>query len=67
MIPGKLTEELQPCPFCGGRALVGDCAGVVSVSCQDDLCGCEIVADTIEESIAKWNRRAELGTKGAGV
>ena len=52
-----MTEELKPCPFCGGKAeLFGtEETGVFYVECLD--CNVNDNFDTAEEAIAAWNRR----------
>ena len=62
-----MTEELKPCPFCGGRAIVfhdgahyadtGEDAGELwVVGCTK--CDAMVGKDTVTEAIAAWNRRA---------
>lgn len=46
-------EELKPCPFCGGKALIQE----DYVLCSQ--CDCAIAGDGIDPPIAAWNRRAE--------
>ena len=50
-----MSEELKPCPFCGGVAEeLGSC--VHWISCAD--CRAESYTyDTLEEAIEAWNRR----------
>ena len=54
--------ELKPCPFCGGKDLQ-----VVNVYGEDYYVDCQTCttcgpsADTYEEAIEAWNRRAEDG------
>lgn len=64
-----MSEELKPCPFCGGKAaieiikprrrtiakVVTLYAGGVFVECTG--CGCAISAETETEAIEKWDRR----------
>jgi Lar family restriction alleviation protein len=53
-------SELKPCPFCGGtpRSFWGsDVNYVQCLACSAD----GPVADTEDEAIAAWNRRAEAG------
>jgi len=55
-----MSEELKPCPFCGSTNL-----GFLSLfawEVQCNLCLAEgPKADTREEAIAAWNRRANEG------
>ena len=59
------TNELKPCPFCGGKAELVDFGKVYSqfrVICETD--GCIMCAKKVtffEERFAKaaWNKRAE--------
>ena len=45
--------ELKRCPLCRGFAMLD--ATNPNIRC--DECGCEVWADTVDEAIAKWNRR----------
>lgn len=61
-----MSEELKPCPFCGGEAHLKSFAGfyghTYSVGCPDSGCmGFEILAvyKTKEDAAAAWNRRVE--------
>ena len=54
-------EEIAPCPFCGGKALVcevdADGEKLLTVACVD--CGISTMASDDEaEAVAFWNRRA---------
>lgn len=57
------TNELLPCPFCGGQAIpMHHCSTDVDdehclVMCMD--CYGRTVGETISEAIESWNRRAE--------
>lgn len=63
-----MSEELKPCPFCGGEAeaFYDDAGGVYEVQCQE--CGAEpyigsrsgaLGMRTLGDVIKAWNRRAE--------
>lgn len=58
-----MSEELKPCPFCGGAASLipsADHSTACEIGCRDDTCPAyECVWDVNESSaIAAWNRRA---------
>lgn len=53
-----MNEELKPCPFCGSQDVESTFMGhgALAVLCYE----CEAEgppADTLEESIAAWNKR----------
>ena len=68
-----MTENLKPCPFCGGKALIfvagQDFSG--KESCPDKItyfynvqclkCGMGHIGDfnTYQEALKAWNRRVE--------
>lgn len=61
-----MSEELKPCPFCGGEAVLEDKSGTrsppFSVRCAAfpgiGKCHCELwPQDTVEEAIEQWNTR----------
>lgn len=58
-----MSEELKPCPFCGGKRAVtvvdDEAEERFGVKCFD--CGGMIDAekDTLQEAIEAWNRRAK--------
>ena len=60
-----MTEELKPCPFCGGEAKVmrDKCIEVYFVGCSNDKClGFSALGwtyETAEEAIKAWNNRNE--------
>lgn len=60
-----MSEELKPCPFCGGEAQVvrKPYEPKVCVGCGDDAClgfsGLGWLYETEEQAAAAWNRRAE--------
>lgn len=56
------SEELKPCPFCGGKAelIYYRANGKTTVSCCVGGCMANIsFCPTTEAAIKKWNRRAE--------
>lgn len=55
----EVSEELKPCPFCGGNAQKVKSSGRWGwfVSCSCAAVGPS--ADSKEEAIAAWNRRVE--------
>ena len=66
--------ELKPCPFCGGEAVIEivephshilatfmpNYGGGAFIECQK--CTCAISAETKEEAVEAWNRRANNGS-----
>lgn len=66
-----MSEELKPCPFCGGEAVLqrssGDPFGEDRVSfravCERPMCqggACNVWEATQEQATAKWNARAAV-------
>lgn len=60
-----MSEELKPCPFCGGEAQTGKSySGFYSVECMN--CGMQSgYYDTESEAITAWNRA--MGERTAKV
>ena len=63
-----MTDELKPCPFCGGEARVhiDRRSNVLNIGCKD--CGIGtiyVVADEVglKEAVGAWNTRAERTTE----
>ena len=65
------TNELKPCPFCGGKArlltkspfyILEMNRGRRAVFCTTDNCYAVMFAETDQEAIEKWNRRVNDGT-----
>lgn len=56
-----MSEELKPCPFCGGEAkeFTGEDAAPHRWTVECDRCGAHVGSDTRHKARAKWNRRAE--------
>lgn len=54
-------EELKPCPFCGGEAIMQapNMHRVTCISCRD--CMASSKWGKIEEIISMWNRRTDDG------
>lgn len=54
-------EELKPCPFCGGEAVLFayEIFCEHSVRCKSCYCGTEEGYRTGKEAIEAWNRRIE--------
>lgn len=67
-----MSDQLKPCPFCGGRAFFNivpahdhNLGGHVmhvgeSVFIECSGCTCTMSAWTKEQGIAAWNHRAEV-------
>jgi Lar family restriction alleviation protein len=56
-----LTDQLLPCPFCGGEAEFRDTSSTW-VRCED--CGAEIQCQIEKKDAARlWNRRASVFDK----
>ena len=55
-----MSDELKPCPFCGGEAEITKWHEGYFVECKAHHCGGTIGAyKTEEETIEAWNTRAE--------
>lgn len=53
-----MSEELKPCPFCGGKNMRIWNTSTPWVSCDDCLAN-TAYGETKEEAIEQWNRRAD--------
>ena len=56
-----MSEELKPCPFCGGEAGVEICGDGYYVTCQSHKCLISPLTgdyETEAAAIVAWNRRA---------
>lgn len=53
-----MSEELKPCPFCGGKNMRIWNTSRPWVSCDDCLAN-TAYGETKEEAIEQWNRRAD--------
>jgi len=55
-----MSEELKPCPFCGGEARLND---AVVVECETDNCFGnavdEVYFETAKEAVKAWNVRTD--------
>ena len=51
------TDELKPCPFCGGKAKIERYTIKPYAACTE--CGCSMPDrhQTVEQAIEAWNRR----------
>jgi hypothetical protein len=51
-----MSDELKPCPFCGGEPIMG----AWDVECDNPLCEVQptVAGQSQAEAIAAWNRRA---------
>jgi Lar family restriction alleviation protein len=57
-----MSEELKPCPFCGGTGEleVGSIGRIRLVVCNNNDCLVEgPIGHSRDEAIAAWNRRAK--------
>ncbi len=56
-----MSEELKPCPFCGGKPHISD-DGIDETHYKAILCDCGVGThyySTVEESSLVWNRRSD--------
>lgn len=54
-----MSEELKPCPFCGGEAILEWEGDSYVISCKE--CNAEITFEQTRKSAIKaWNRRTEV-------
>ena len=51
-----MSEELKPCPFCGGEAEIFESA-ICQIRCSN--CNARSCWNTKDKAIEAWNRRAE--------
>jgi len=61
----KEMTELKPCPFCGSTEIhtyeptMYEIGNDASVNCENPICEAEVRGRTLQEAIAKWNRRVK--------
>ena len=53
-----MSDELKPCPFCGGKAEIISGVGFFCVSCSF-CCGETNLYNTKQDAIYAWNKRAQ--------
>lgn len=53
-----MSNELKPCPFCGGEAMLFDAVGEMWACCKTCLASSRMHSDPIKAAAA-WNARAE--------
>ena len=53
-----MSDELAPCPFCGGPADIDAVACIVSCNNAGCQVSCIAYGDTLADGIAAWNHRA---------
>ena len=54
--------SLLPCPFCGGEAHLGSQPGGAFVNCTECMASTNVltgIANSEEDAVAAWNRRAQ--------
>lgn len=51
-----MSEELKPCPFCGGEAKLPNSGGVFWAICNN-CCTYQQITHDRAEAIAAWNKR----------
>lgn len=64
-----MTEELKPCPFCGGKPVITakvyeDGTGY-GMGCGYCACSLDCAADTKLDALRAWNRRVSPRMGGA--
>ena len=54
-----MSDDLKPCPFCGGEAELCGMVGTRYIRCTS--CGCDgpIFQDTKKEAVESWNTRSD--------
>ena len=53
-----MTDELKPCPFCGGKAeMLGEDDGMYQVVCPNCAANIDNYDDEKEVAAKKWNKR----------
>ena len=57
-----MSEELKPCPFCGGDVEIAEGMNEAWVSCSNKQCGMGAsgMFSTRKKAIAAWNTRAHV-------
>ncbi len=67
----QMSDELKPCPFCGGKAVLTNVrmsGREFKVGCYNDLCwrpGTDYY-DRSDHAVAAWNTRAQLTARADG-
>lgn len=54
----KDKDELKDCPFCGGKAAIGEGSDHAYVTCVNCACATPVCA-SVEQAILVWNTRAD--------
>lgn len=60
-----MSDELKPCPFCGGNSIKVDQWATWYCRCEN--CGSEQISTTKEGAITAWNTRAQGPGPGEAV
>lgn len=56
-------QELKPCPFCGGKAILIELeySKAKFAKCENHCCEQSLIYQTKAEAIEAWNRRVNDG------
>lgn len=57
-----MSEDLKPCPFCGGKAEIlpdESFKDYWNVQCSNDKCGAMVADVSQRHAVLNWNRRVK--------